>query len=90
MAHIGALEALAENDIAPDILTGCSSGAIVAAAFGCGTIGELKEISLGVNKKSRRQMLDFCLTGEGLIKGEKLRSFFDFITGEKISKISRA
>ena len=28
-------------------------------------------------------MLDFCLTGEGLIKGEKLRSFFDFITAGK-------
>jgi NTE family protein len=83
MAHIGALEALVENDIVPDILTGCSSGAIVAASFSCGTFGELKEISLGVNKKSRRQMLDFCLTGEGLIKGKKLRSFFDFITGGK-------
>jgi len=83
MAHIGVLEALAENDIVPDVLTGCSSGALVAAAFGCGTLGELKEISLSVNKKSRRQMLDFCLTGEGLIKGKKLRSFFDFITGGK-------
>ena len=83
MAHIGALEALAENNIALDILTGCSSGALVAAAYGCGMLGELKEISLGVDKKSRRQMLDFCLTGEGLIKGEKLRSFFDFITSGK-------
>ena len=83
MAHIGALEALMENGIAPDILTGCSSGALVAAAYGCGTLGELKEISLSVDKKSRRQMLDFCLTGEGLIKGEKLRSFFDFITSRK-------
>jgi len=83
MAHIGALEALTENDFAPDILTGCSSGAIVAAAYGCGTLGELKKISLSVDKKSRRQILDFCLTGEGLIKGKKLRSFFDFITSGK-------
>ena len=43
MAHIGALEVLAENDIVPDILTGCSSGALVAAAYGCGTLGELKK-----------------------------------------------
>jgi predicted acylesterase/phospholipase RssA len=83
MAHIGAIEALEENDIVPDVLTGCSSGALVAAAYGCGTLGELKEISLSVDKKSRRRMLDFCLTGEGLIKGKKLRSFFDFITGGK-------
>lgn len=83
MAHIGALEALEENDLVPDILTGCSSGALVAAAFGCGRLDELKDISLNADKKSRRRMLDFCLTGEGLIKGEKMRSFFDFITAGK-------
>jgi len=83
VAHIGALETLAENNIEFDILTGCSSGALVAAAYGCGTLEELKEVSLGVDKKSRRRILDFCLTGEGLIKGEKLRSFFDFITSGK-------
>ncbi len=83
MAHIGVLEALAENDIKFDVLTGCSSGALVAAAYSCGTLGELKEISLDVNKKLRRRMLDFCLTGEGLIRGKKMRSFFDFITAGK-------
>lgn len=83
MAHIGALEALAENNFAPHILTGCSSGALVAAAHCCGRLDELKEITLSVDKKSSRQMLDFCLTGEGLIKGKKLRSFFDYITAGK-------
>jgi len=83
MAHIGALEALTENNLEPDILTGCSSGALVAAAFGCGKINELKEISLNMDKKSRSRMFDFCFTGEGLIKGKKLRSFFDFITDGK-------
>ncbi len=83
MAHIGALEILIENNLEPDILTGCSSGAIVAAAFVCGKMGELKEISLNIDKKSRSRMFDFCFTGEGLIKGKKLRSFFDFITDGK-------
>jgi NTE family protein len=83
MAHIGAIEALEENKISIDVLTGCSSGALVAAAYACEQLGELKNISLAMNKKSRKKMLDFCLTGEGLIKGEKLRSFFDYITAEK-------
>jgi predicted acylesterase/phospholipase RssA len=83
MAHIGALEILQENNLLPDILTGCSSGALVAAAYACGKIDDLKEISLSANRKSRRQMLDFCLTGEGLIKGEKMRDFFDYITDGK-------
>ncbi|HLM83914.1 MAG TPA: patatin-like phospholipase family protein, partial [Candidatus Bathyarchaeia archaeon] len=83
MAHIGAFEVLEEYNLAPDILTGCSSGALVAAAYACGNIGELKKISLNADKKSRRQMLDFCLTGEGLIKGKRMRSFFEFITAGK-------
>jgi NTE family protein len=80
LAHIGALEILEKNNIPVDVITGCSSGAIVAAAFVCGRIEELKDISLSADKKSRRQLLDFCLTGEGLIKGDKMRSFFDYIT----------
>ena len=85
MAHIGVLEVLKKTDIAVDILVGCSSGAIVAAAYACGRIEELKEIALSLNKKGRRKMLDFTLTGEGLIKGGKMRSLFDFFTvGKKI------
>lgn len=83
LAHIGALETLSENKLKPDILTGCSSGALVAAAFATGKLDDLKEVSLSINKHSRRKMLDFCLTGEGLIRGKKLRSFFEYITGGK-------
>ena len=83
ISHVGALEIFSENKLAPNIVTGCSSGAIVAAAYVCGKIDEFKEISLSVDKKSRRQMLDFCFTGDGLIKGKRLRSFFDFITAGK-------
>ncbi|OGI25409.1 MAG: hypothetical protein A3J76_04205 [Candidatus Moranbacteria bacterium RBG_13_45_13] len=83
MAHVGVLEILEENDIPVDILVGCSSGAIVAAAYACGRLKELKETALNLNEKSRRQALDFTLTGEGLIKGKKLRSLFDYFTAEK-------
>lgn len=83
IAHIGVLEVLGENNLVPEILTGCSSGAIVAAAYASGKIGELKEIAVSANRRSRAQMLDFCLTGEGLIKGGKMRDFFDYITDGK-------
>lgn len=83
MAHIGALEVLQKNNIPVDIITGCSSGAIVAAAFACGKIDELKNVSLAADRKSSRQMFDFCFNGDGLIKGKKIRSFFDYITAEK-------
>lgn len=83
MAHIGALEFLEEKNISIDVLAGCSSGALVAAAYACGKMDELKDIALNLDKKSRRKMLDFCLTGEGIIRGDRLRSFFDFITAGK-------
>jgi NTE family protein len=83
MAHIGVLEILEEKNIPVDILVGCSSGAIVAAAYACGRLNELKKIVLNLDKKDRRRVLDFRLTGEGLIKGDKLKSFFGFLTAEK-------
>lgn len=83
MAHIGALEALEDKNISIDILTGCSSGALVAAAYAAGRLQDLKDIALNVDQKSQRRMLDFCLMGEGLIRGDKLYSFFEFITAGK-------
>ena len=35
-AHLGALQALEENGIKPDIISGTSAGAIVGAFYSCG------------------------------------------------------
>jgi len=83
MTHIGVLETFMENDIPIDVLAGCSSGSIVAAAYACGRLKELKEIALALTKEDRRRMLDFCLAGEGIIRGDKLKSFFEYITAAK-------
>jgi NTE family protein len=83
VAHIGVLEILEENSMPVDVLVGCSSGAIVAAAYACGRLEEFKKIVLALDKKGRRKFFDFRLAGEGLIKGEKLRSIFNFLTAEK-------
>ena len=84
MTHIGVLEVFEENKIPIDILVGCSSGAIVAAAYACGKMKEFKDIALSMkNKKDRKRLLDFCLTGEGILKGRKMESFFEYITGGK-------
>lgn len=83
MSHIGVLEVLVEKGIPIDNLVGCSSGAVVAAAFACGRLEELKKIATSLKKKDRRKMLDITLTGEGLIKGGKMKSLFQFLTAEK-------
>jgi NTE family protein len=83
MSHIGVLDVLAENKIPVDILVGCSSGAIIAAAHACGKLKELKEIATSLESAGKRKILDFTMTGEGLIKGGKIRSLFNFLTAEK-------
>ncbi|OGI27976.1 MAG: hypothetical protein A2359_02105 [Candidatus Moranbacteria bacterium RIFOXYB1_FULL_43_19] len=88
MTHIGILEVLEENNFPIHFLVGCSSGAIVAAAYACGKLKELKETAILLKNKDRRKMLDLSFSGGGLIKGKQLRSLFDFLTdGKKFEDI---
>ncbi|MGE5297661.1 MAG: patatin-like phospholipase family protein [Acidobacteriaceae bacterium] len=43
IAHIGVLEVLRENNIPIDVITGCSSGALIAASYATGTMVKLRE-----------------------------------------------
>jgi NTE family protein len=89
MTHIGVLEVLLEHKIPLDCIVGCSSGAIVAAAHACGQLGELKKIATSLKKKDRKKILDITLTGEGLIKGDKMKSLFEYLTaGKKFEDIN--
>ncbi len=83
VTHIGVLEVLEENKFPIDVLVGCSSGAIVAAAYACGKLDELKKLVLIFKKKDRRKMIDFSFSGEGLIKGEQLRTLFEYFSDGK-------
>lgn len=83
MTHIGVLEIFEENNFPIHFLVGCSSGAVVAAAYACGKLKELKETALLLKNKDRRKMLDLSFSGGGLIKGKQLKSLFDFLTGGK-------
>ncbi|MDD5490098.1 MAG: patatin-like phospholipase family protein [Candidatus Moranbacteria bacterium] len=83
MTHIGVLEVFQENNLPIHFLVGCSSGAIVAAAYACGKMKELKETVLLLKNEDRRKMLDLSFSGGGLIKGEQMRSLFEYLTGGK-------
>lgn len=74
-AHIGVLRALAQEDIAPDYVAGCSMGAMVGAAFAAGRIEKLETWALSLDWKRIVKLLDVGLRG-GLIKGERLVEFF--------------
>ena len=71
-AHIGVLRALAALGIEPQIVTGCSVGALVAAAWAS---GRLDALEAWVRRLDWWQMLNFVDLGPGaLIAGERLRT----------------
>jgi NTE family protein len=83
MTHIGVMEVLKENKVPIDVLVGCSSGSLTAAAYACDRLGELKQFALSTRKKDGKRLLDFNVKGSSLIKGKVFRSLFDFITLHK-------
>jgi NTE family protein len=76
-AHIGALKALTEMDLAPVIVAGTSIGALVGGCFAAGKLAELEEFALSLTKRRVLGLLDVSLTGTGLISGDRLRKLLD-------------
>ncbi|MEN8170199.1 MAG: patatin-like phospholipase RssA [Pseudomonadota bacterium] len=82
-AHIGVIRALEEQGIKPDIVTGCSIGSLVGAAYAGGHLNILEH---WVNKLSFLdvvRLLDVKLSG-GLIQGDSLMSSFS----DKIAQLN--
>jgi NTE family protein len=74
-AHIGVLRALQEAGITPDILCGCSIGALVGAAYADGDLDDLEKWATKLAWQDVVGLLDVGFSG-GLIKGDKLIAFF--------------
>ena len=72
-AHIGVIQALEENGLAPDLVVGTSAGSLVAALFASGRSGrELATIADGMDETA---FADWSYPGRGLIRGEALARF---------------
>lgn len=87
-AHIGVIKALEEAGYVPDIVTGSSSGAVVAALYASGRQGrELEEIALALE---RDELVDYTLFGNGWVKGEALQDFVNrMVDGRPIERLAR-
>ena len=73
-SHIGVIRALADAGIEPDIVCGCSIGALVGAAYVYGEIDKLESWVAALRWKDVLGLLDVSFSG-GLIKGDKLIEF---------------
>jgi NTE family protein len=69
-SHIGIIEALSENGIKPDIVTGCSIGAMVGAACIADKIAPLKDWILKLNWREIAGLLSVGFSDGGLVDGD--------------------
>ncbi|HEY5830878.1 MAG TPA: patatin-like phospholipase family protein, partial [Hyphomicrobiaceae bacterium] len=74
-SHIGVIEALAEAGIEPDVVCGCSIGALVGAAYVAGELAALKDFAQSLTWREIARMLDVRLSGGGLIGGQEIVAF---------------
>ncbi|MDX9767683.1 MAG: patatin-like phospholipase RssA, partial [Ectothiorhodospiraceae bacterium] len=74
-AHIGVIRALEQQGIVPDVVSGTSIGALVGAALATGHLKVLEQWVRGLKWQDVVALMDFRLTGGGLIGGERLMGF---------------
>ena len=81
-AHIGAIRALEERGIKPDIVCGTSIGALVGAAYASGEMERLESWVTGLAWTQVVRLMDLTWKG-GLIRGNRLFTLFRTIFEER-------
>jgi NTE family protein len=76
-AHIGVIEVLEELGIKPDVVCGCSAGALVGASYVTGHLPTLTELVRSLTWRGTLAYMDFTWTGGGLIEGRRIVRFFE-------------
>src|SRR3712207_6187791 len=76
-SHIGVLRVLTDAGIVPDVIAGCSIGAVVGGCYAAGKLDELEAFALSLTKRRVMGLLDFHFSGAGLIAGGRLQSLLD-------------
>ena len=71
-AYIGALEVLAERGYEVSAVAGTSIGALVGGVYAAGRLAEFKEWLLSLNTRKVFSLVDWSLSMNHLVKGEKI------------------
>jgi NTE family protein len=75
-AHIGAIRALEERGVRPDMVCGTSIGALVAAAYAAGELDGLEKWVTGLAWTTVVRLMDITWRPGGLIRGQRLFNLF--------------
>ena len=81
-AHIGAIRALEERGIKPDIVCGTSIGALVGAAYAAGELDRLEKWVTGLAWTTVVRLMDLTWRG-GLIRGTRLFTLFGTMLADR-------
>jgi NTE family protein len=82
-AHIGVIRALSEVGIEPDIVCGCSVGALVGASYSAGMLDRLEQWVTSLTKLEFARFFELNLSLTGFIDTERLRTFLaGYVCGE--------
>ncbi|MEW5909730.1 MAG: patatin-like phospholipase family protein [Thermodesulfobacteriota bacterium] len=80
-AHIGAIEALEEENIPIDLIVGCSIGSYVGALYAAGSMKSLKEFVLKMDGRKVFSYFDVVFPRSGILNGtKKLKELFSMHT----------
>jgi len=71
-SHIGVLRALLERGIEPSIVTGSSSGSLVAASYAADQLDALEQWVRSLTKIDVWRLLDASFSGGGVMRGNRL------------------
>lgn len=76
-SHIGVIRVLEEAGIVPDVIAGCSIGAVVGGCYAAGKLDSLETFALSLTKRRVMGLLDIHLSGAGLIAGGRLQRLLE-------------
>jgi len=76
-SHIGVIKALAEIGIEPDIISGCSIGSVVGAAYVSGRLEQFEEWVRSLTRMDVARFFELDFSLSGFIDVERLQGFFD-------------
>ena len=70
--HVGVLQALKAHGIEPDVVCGCSMGALVGGAYVSGELDSLETWALSITRMDMLRYLDINILNGGVINGESI------------------
>jgi len=81
-AHIGAIRALIEAGIEPDIVSGTSIGALVGASYLSGNLDVIEDWARALTKRRLLSYMDVRWGGAGLMRGDRLAKVLNHYLGD--------